>query len=147
GGYEFTDFEWYKNGNLIGRDQYYSAGDHTDQLLDPDAYYYVKMKTINGDVLQTCPMQPVLSHDYSIQLTPNPIPKGKRMLRITPRMPSYMLNELRYTVYSLNGSVVMKSSFEQDGKLINLPDTIASGVYFVRFKASGFVKTYKIVVQ
>lgn len=147
GGYKFKAYKWYKNGHLIGKEQYYSAGDKINQLLDPNAEYYVEMTTVDGDVLRTCASEVVLEHDYAMTLSPNPVPKTMRVLQVDADFPIGELKNMGYTIYSLSGRTIVKASFDYRSKKINLPVNIASGVYLVRFTSPHFTKTYKVIVQ
>jgi|GEM_PF-2173531 len=54
GGYEFKDFQWFKNGNTIGEMQFYSAGPSSKDTLNPNDIYKVIMHTTNGMRISTC---------------------------------------------------------------------------------------------
>ena len=54
GGYEFKEFQWFKNGNTVGEMQFYSAGPSSKDSLNPSDIYKVTMYTKNGMRISTC---------------------------------------------------------------------------------------------
>jgi uncharacterized repeat protein (TIGR02543 family) len=56
GGYEFTDFKWFRNNDeiSIGNLQYYSAGPSNADALDPSDIYKIVMQTKEGIRISTC---------------------------------------------------------------------------------------------
>jgi hypothetical protein len=54
GGYEFTNFTWFKNNNKTGYLQFYSAGPRSRDTLNPNDIYKVLMQTANGIRISTC---------------------------------------------------------------------------------------------
>jgi len=69
GGYEFTDFQWYKDGQAIGgatKSYLYIA----DNKLDINARYSVKVtRASDGVTLLTCPVAPTQHSDITIYPT------------------------------------------------------------------------------
>jgi len=58
GGYEFTDFNWFKNDEAIGNLQFYSAGPKTTDVLNVEDTYRVTMHTKDGIRISTCEGNP-----------------------------------------------------------------------------------------
>jgi hypothetical protein len=78
GGYTFTHYQWYRNGQPIGIDQqYYSAGPTRADLLDPAAEYSVAVTTAEGKTLHVCPGKVTLKQTSSLRAYPNPVQAGK----------------------------------------------------------------------
>src|SRR5690606_27026111 len=105
GGYQFTAYQWYKDGILVGTGQYFSEGDNPADTLDPDAEYMVKVTTAQGEVLQTCIGQILLLHSNQARLYPNPIVTG-RTITIEADFPVAELQEMEISIYSLTGSLI-----------------------------------------
>ncbi|MCL2282386.1 MAG: InlB B-repeat-containing protein [Fibromonadales bacterium] len=58
GGYEFSDYKWFKNGNWAGEDQFYSAGPSSADTLSAKDIYKVTMHTADGMRISTCEGNP-----------------------------------------------------------------------------------------
>jgi hypothetical protein len=69
GGYDFSDFQWYKNGQVIdGATESYLYTENG--RLDTTAQYQVKVtRTVDGVSLLTCPYQPSLHTDVMVYPT------------------------------------------------------------------------------
>jgi hypothetical protein len=72
GGYHFTAYEWFENGQKIGEGQYYSVGKNRTDVLNEMSQYSVTLTTDDGTVLHSCEgkisLQSVALHVY-----PNPV--------------------------------------------------------------------------
>ncbi|MFD2826816.1 beta strand repeat-containing protein [Leeuwenhoekiella polynyae] len=128
GGYEFTTFEWYKNGKLVGTGPYYSAGDNANDMLDPNAEYRAKMTTADGTVLQTCNTTLKTRSAYGIVLVPNPVPAGSQ-LTLTANFPKEELKDMEIMIFSTNGVLLKQTRVSGATNRIDLPFSIASGAY------------------
>ncbi|MUV02277.1 T9SS type A sorting domain-containing protein, partial [Flavobacterium rakeshii] len=146
GGYSFVAYEWYKNGNLVGNQQYFSEGETINDLLDPDAEYYLKLTTVEGDVLQTCVSNIVLQHVSSMRVYPNPARIGGEVI-VDVDFPSFELDDMQIEIYDLNGRIV--HTVKSNGKLtsVKLPGTIQEGVYIVICTTENLQKSFKIIVR
>jgi uncharacterized repeat protein (TIGR02543 family) len=60
GGYEFTDFKWFKNGEEVNKLQFYSAGPSSKDILNPTDVYNATMHTVNRLKFSTCQGNPVI---------------------------------------------------------------------------------------
>jgi hypothetical protein len=58
GGYEFADFEWFKNNTGVSDSQFYSAGPSSKDILNPQDVYKVTMRTKDGMRISTCAGNP-----------------------------------------------------------------------------------------
>ncbi len=146
GGYHFESFEWYKDGVLIGTDQYYSAGENSSDQLDLDANYSATMTTEEGDVLQTCDF--IISKDnvFTMAVSPNPVSAGSSIDVIT-NFTTEMLDNMTIRVSRLYGSTVLETASGTNKSQINLPATMTSGTYIVTSTADGVKLTGKIIVK
>ena len=146
GGHRFASFSWFRNGQLIGTDQSYSAGDDTSDRLDLNAQYSVEMKTEEGDVLQTCAFAVTYINSFSLKVAPNPVAAGSKIDVITTYTPE-MLAGLKITVSNFNGAVIMQESSRSNNSRITLPSSFTPGTYVVTTQAGGVVLSAKIIVQ
>ncbi len=146
GGYEFTAYEWYKNGQLVGTGQYYSAGDDMGDQLDPSAEYHVKMTTVSGEVLQTCIGQILLQHSNQARLYPNPVATGS-VITIEADFPAAELEQMEISIYSLTGSLVTKVRSSVPSTQIQLPVNVEAATYIVVLQTPNINKSFKLIVD
>jgi hypothetical protein len=146
GGYSFTAYEWYKNGVVVSKKQYLSEGPTNNDLLDPNAEYYVKLTTVEGDVLQTCTTNIVLEHNYRLSVTPNPAKAGKEII-VTVDFPAQEIDNMQIDVYDLSGRKVYGTRSSQRVTAIQLPGTIQASTYLVMCTTPNHQKTFKIIVS
>ncbi|KAF2514954.1 T9SS type A sorting domain-containing protein [Flavobacterium foetidum] len=146
GGYEFTAYQWFKNGQLIGTGQYYSAGESIGNVLDPTASYMVKMTTKDGKVLQTCSAQITLTQTLQAKLYPNPIQSGK-IITVEADFPSEELEKMQISLYSVTGQLVKTVHSSSVRTEIQLPETTESNMYLVVLETPNVKKSFKVIVK
>ncbi|QSW88743.1 T9SS type A sorting domain-containing protein [Flavobacterium endoglycinae] len=146
GGYEFTAYQWFKNGQLIGTGQYYSAGETITSLLDPNAQYMVKMTTKDGKVLQTCPTQITLKNSLQAKLYPNPIETGKA-ITIEADFPTEELEKMQISLFSVSGQLVKTVQSSSAKTEIQLPETAAGNTLLVVLETPNIKKSFKVIVK
>ncbi|MGS2741045.1 Ig-like domain-containing protein [Sinomicrobium sp. M5D2P17] len=144
GGYRFVKYEWFKNGALIGTGQYYSAGDNSNDLLDPTAHYSVRMTTDSGDVLTTCEAEIILEASLEMKAYPNPVLSGQ-LLHIMADLPQEELSQLSIRVYNQSGKTVLQTTGKSKETALSLPRL--PGVYLVQCQTGQRQKTFKIIVK
>ncbi|GLB50763.1 T9SS type A sorting domain-containing protein [Neptunitalea lumnitzerae] len=146
GGYQFVAYEWYVNNELISTDQYFSAGPTNNDLLDESALYYLRLTTVDGDVLQTCVSTITLEHDYSMSITPNPVWSGKQ-ITVTVDFPIEELDNMEIAIYDLYGKKVFTTQASDRINIVQLPVSIQPAPYLVRCVTPNRQKTFKIIVR
>ena len=147
GGYRFVNYEWFKDGQFIGSEQYYSAGPNTTDNLDPDADYYVRMELENGDILQTCIGSVTLVHDFSASIFPNPNESGKQLNVEIDQIQISAERPLHIQLYSLQGIEVGNWRSTRNITNVQLPETLAAGVYIVKCTAGRNIRTFKLIIE
>ncbi|MBS7229458.1 T9SS type A sorting domain-containing protein [Flavobacterium psychroterrae] len=145
GGYEFVSYQWFKNGQLIGTGQYYSAGDDLANSLDKTADYSVKMTTKDGKVLSTCSTKITTQKTLSAKLYPNPIQAGK-VITIEADYPQEELDNMQISLYSVSGQLVNTIKSSSVITEIQLPDA-ESNMYIVVIETPNIKKTLKVIVN
>ncbi|RED23662.1 hypothetical protein BD847_2725 [Flavobacterium cutihirudinis] len=145
GGYEFVSYEWFKNGQLVGTGQYYSAGDNVNDALDPSAEYSVKMKTKDGQILQTCNSRVSTQKSLSAKLYPNPIQIGK-VITIETDFPSEELEKMQINLYTVTGQLIKTVKSSSALTEIQLP-IADSTMYLVVIETPNIKKTLKVIVN
>ncbi|GHT81077.1 hypothetical protein FACS189467_4520 [Bacteroidia bacterium] len=125
GGYEFTHYEWYRNGQPIGIDQqYYSAGPARTDLLDPAVDYSAAVTTIEGKVLHVCPGRVTLT-PTSLRAYPNPVPHGTTVTLESPAADGSLIR-----LYNITGGLIDDTKQLYNGKAqLTAPQAI--GIYVI----------------
>ncbi|BFM45408.1 hypothetical protein CFS9_40490 [Flavobacterium sp. CFS9] len=146
GGYEFVSYQWFKNGQVIGTNQYFSAGESQSNTLDLTADYSVKMTTKDGKVLQTCPSKIKTQKSLEVKLYPNPVETGK-MLTVDADLPEGDLENMQISLYSVTGKLLttMKSSTAQTQ--VQLPPSTESNMVLVVIESGNIKKSFKVIVK
>ncbi|WP_060875115.1 MBG domain-containing protein [Myroides odoratus] len=144
GGYKFTKYEWYKNNELIGTQQAYSAGDKYGMKLDDTAIYHAVLTLANGTKLTTCPIEIILKKNGKLKVYPNPVSKTQALQVDLEENKVY---ENSYTIYNVVGQIIFHGVFTDEKKEVNLPATIASGSYFLVLKSEGKHQSVQFIVK
>jgi hypothetical protein len=125
GGYEFTNYEWFKNGQPIGTDQqYYSAGPARSDQLDPAADYSVTVTTKEGKQLHVCPGRVTLAPRAALKAYPNPAQSGTKVT-----VESGAANGSTIRIYNITGGLVGTGQMQGGEVQITAPQT--TGVYLI----------------
>jgi hypothetical protein len=130
GGYEFVAYEWFKNGRRVSTEQSFSEGDNASDLLDPTAAYYVKMTTVQGDVLQTCISTVELGAAFSLSVLENPVRFG-RHLNLRADFPLSELEGATYQIYTAAGRLIKTVPVQGFDSSVALSSSIPVGLYRV----------------
>lgn len=146
GGYEFTAYQWFKNGQLIGTGQYYSASESLNSPLDPTADYSVKMTTKDGKILQTCTSKITLTNSFQAKLYPNPIQTGKT-ITVEADYPQEELDQMQISLYSVTGQLIKTVQSSSVLTEIQLPQTTESNIIMVVLEAPNVKKSFKVIVK
>ena len=129
GGYEFTEYEWLKNGEVIGTGQYYSAGNQSSDILDQGAVYTVRMKTKEGQWLSSCGFGFLPDASFTIGIFPNPLRAGD-VLKVKVSDPA----EARVSILTLTGQPVLQTFIKAGSGEIKLPSQISAGSYILHYE-------------
>ncbi len=127
GGYNFTGFQWYKDGKkefgFLGK--YY----HNDRSgLTSGSYYHIVLITSNGDTLQTCPYRYEAPAMAKIQVYPNPARQGTKLtvdLSDMVELPDYI------EIFNSQGVLLNSININEFAK-IDVPMNYANGVYVIK---------------
>ncbi|WP_264537901.1 T9SS type A sorting domain-containing protein [Flavobacterium sp. N1736] len=146
GGYEFVAYQWFKNGQLIGTGQYYTAGNDTNNVLDPTAVYSVKMTTKDGKILQTCESAITLQNTLLAKLYPNPVEVGK-ILTVEADYPAEDLADMQISLYSVTGQLIKTVQSSSVKTEIQLPAATEGNMYLVVLEGANIKKSFKVIVK
>ena len=120
GGYEFTAFQWYKNGEPLPEENH----SYLYQPLDQDATYYVELTRADGVVVATCPIQPTYHEQQSDYPT---IVSANQQVHIRVEQPT------KVYVYSSLGQLVNTYSLTAGEAVFQTP--AHAGIYIIRYEA------------
>jgi hypothetical protein len=144
GGFRFTSYKWYRNGQPVATDQSWSAGAN-GQPINPNDVFYVEVTAvgINGTI-RSC-QSTVALRSLQVAAYPNPVSTGQ-MLNVETDVDEDLLQGATIDVYNLTGARV--AQFKVQGRLTTIPVNYASGMYiFVLTGKDGLRKDIKVVVQ
>ena len=117
GGYEFLDYQWYKNNEpLMGENHSYLY-----QPLDTTAEYYVVVTRSDSVQIATCPIQPVYHPQQS---------KYPSVVKAGQKMRMYMAQETTIWYYTVSGQLYSSFTMPQGHGMMDVPNT--PGVYVLR---------------
>ncbi|MFQ6600980.1 T9SS type A sorting domain-containing protein [Flavobacterium sp. C3NV] len=145
GGYEFVSYQWFKNGQLVGTGQYYSAGDDLTNSLDKSADFSVKMTTKDGKTLQTCSTKITTQKSLAARLYPNPIQSGQ-VITVEADYPAEELENMQISLYNVSGQLIKTLKSSTVRTEIQLPDA-ESNMYVVVIETPNIKKTLKVIVN
>jgi hypothetical protein len=134
GGYDFTAFQWYENGEAL-------SGETRSYLYKPlitGGEYSVLLTEKDGTQLMTCP----LIAEKKIELTLYPTVAAPRQ-----QIHCYMSQPGEITLYDAMGRQVLHSIMTSGDNVFEAP--FAAGMYtvLVRQKSTDKMKSYKLIIQ
>ena len=133
GGYEFTAFQWYKDGEPILNETH----SYLYQDLDMEATYYVELTRADGTIVATCPIQPV----YHEQQTAFPT-----IVSASQHLPMYMERKATIWYYTISGQLY--STFTLPQGYTSLPTPGQSGSFIIKsVDADGETQAQIMIVQ
>ena len=133
GGYDFTDFQWYKKGQMLVGE----TGPYLYQPLEIGAEYSAMLTELSGLRLMTCPI--IITEHTDITLYPTIVTR-KEMMRVSVTQNALL------TMYSMMGEKVSTHSLTHGETQIEAPMT--QGIYLAEVVLeSGKRKVIKIMVR
>ena len=121
GGFEFTAFQWYKDGvPMEGENHSYIY-----QPLDFNASYYVELTRPDGVVMATCPIEPVYHEQQSDYPT---------IVKARQRVPMYRETSAQIWYFTISGQLYSTTSLPEGYGSLEVPDM--PGVYVLKSVSS-----------
>lgn len=108
GGYEFTAFQWYKNGQPIPGETH----SYLYQDLDMNALYHVELTRPDGVVIATCPIQPTYHEQQSDYPT---------IAKAAQRMPVYSEQSATVWYFTMSGQLYGTCTLPQGYGTLDIP--------------------------
>jgi len=133
GGYQFTAFQWYKNGQpILGQTKSYLY-----EPLDFDASYTVMLTRPDGTTIETCPIYP----EYHEQQSDFPT-----VLQVGQQVPVRNDKAAYVTIYTVSGQLYTTLSLPAGRSNVTAP--LQQGVYIVKIVDSeGNTRAQQIIVE
>ncbi|MDR2223909.1 MAG: T9SS type A sorting domain-containing protein [Flavobacteriaceae bacterium] len=145
GGYLFTGYQWYRNGEVISKKQTYSAGGEVGAILDAGAEYHVELTLYDGRKIVSCPIVIASKSKAGLVVYPNPVNKSiHTQLYVRSQR---KITQGTYSVYTLLGQRIAQGELSGENMAISLPNTIASGSYFLVLKGEDVSETVQFIVK
>lgn len=144
GMYSDEGYQWYMNKQPIPRatGQYYSA----DATLDFSASYFVRLVTIAGDTIYSCPLTPEFrTANATMRAYPNPILKGE-FLTIETGSAFDNIEEVFVQLLNFNGHTVLTNHFKGTTGTLMI-DKVESGYYILRLSCKNKNMSFGIFVK
>ncbi len=133
GGYDFTAFQWYKDGSpLAGETGYY-----LNQMLEQGAEYSALLTEVNGTQLMTCPLV-IGGARLNVSVEPTLVAK-QQPVRCQVSMMA------KVWVYDVMGKVLVCNTLQQGETYIQMPQR--SGIYLLKVVLqTGEEKNFRVLV-
>ena len=146
GGYRFTEYKWFKDGEYIGSGQYYSAGNRTTDRLDQDGQYYVELLTEEGQRLRTCVSGISVENSNQALLAPSPIRAGYET-EFYADFSEEELKGMKISIANLNGKIIKQLKTSARITKILIPANAQQGVYILTYETNIRVESIKFFIQ
>lgn len=145
GGYRFTSYKWFRNGQEIGTGQSYSAGKEGEQLNATDQYYVELTSNQFEGTLRTCAGTPTLKN-MSVKVYPNPA-KASETVYLEADVDEELLEGAYIEVYNISGVRIERIKVEGRLTPINMKSSALGTYLFVLKGKDGFSQNLKVVVN
>lgn len=140
GGYRFISYKWYRNGEMVGTDQAYSAG--SGNKLNSTDSYYVQVTTDRGEVMRTC-VANVTSVGMKVSVYPNMVAEGSSVT-VEADLTNDLLENAVIKIY--NGNGIHVSDTKVTGRYTQVSVQGAAGIYVLKFVSDqGFTSEMKVI--
>lgn len=146
GGYHFVGYEWFKNGESIGKEQVYSAGDSSQDLLEVGASYHAILMTDKGEELHVCPLVVERKGTFGVRLYPSPAQVGSTVtLQVNQSAGDFERGSM--DIYNMKGQHILSQELSSALTEFELPHTIQSGVYIAVLRINNKQEVIRFIVE
>ncbi|MHC5310514.1 MBG domain-containing protein [Myroides sp. LJL116] len=146
GGFQFKDFQIFKNQELIASGQVYSAGQTINDVIDRNAEYSAILTTLDGEVIHTCEVSFDAQATYNIEVAPNPVRIGEDV-SIRFDFPSEQFNGAFYQLYTIKGQLVASGDLQNTLSQVNINNNLTEGLYFLVLRYNNKLKSFTLMVK
>ena len=134
GGYDFTAFQWYENGELLAGE----TGSYLYRPLQIGAEYAALLTDTAGMQLMTCPL--VATEQTEVLLYPTMADRGQ-FVRCRVSEPAEL------TLYDATGKCVLSQALERGDTPLEMPDVCGMYMAHIVMRTNNKAKTIKLVVR
>ena len=133
GGYDFSAFQWYKDGVLLPEETH----SYLNQSLSFESEYSVLLTNTDGLQLMSCP---IIAEDKSeLSVYPTILKQGELVN-------CHLMNNNALYIHDSTGKIIQEQQLEEGTTAVALP--AVSGVYLLRFVSNDHIeRTFKVIVQ
>ena len=144
GGFDFSDYEWYRNGVKVEGDSvsFLYLGDG-ESFTEGDCYYLVLTRSDDGVVMRTCELCPTLTSVDKIEASG--IDVSSTLLNKGQLISIENLDKGQVNIYSLTGLLV--DSYDVMSEFIEIVAPQQSGFYLLQIVSPEYNVVYKIYVK
>ena len=133
GGYDFSAFQWYKDGVLLPGETH----SYLNQSLSFESEYSVLLTNTEGLQLMSCPI--IAEDKAELSVYPTILKQGEMVK-------CHMTDNNALYIHDSMGKIIQELQLEEGTTAITLP--IVSGVYLLRFVSNDHIeRTFKVIVQ
>lgn len=140
GGYHFSGFQWYRNGNMIvgATSSVYYLGDN-EQFANSDIFHVVLTRSDDGKIVETCPITTVERTDLSEYPALTEVRANSSLMIMNVR------TDVLVRLYNVSGIFWGEYFVDQSRPYITAP--AVCGIYVIVVERSDERKCFKIVVR
>ena len=144
GGFDFSDYEWYRNGVKVEGDSvsFLYLGDG-ESFTEGDCYYLVLTRSDDGVVMRTCELCPTLTSVDKVEASG--IDVSSTLLNKGQLISIENLDKGQVNIYSLTGLLV--DSYDVMSEFIEIVAPQQSGFYLLQIVSPEYNVVYKIYVK
>ncbi len=147
GGYNFIAYEWFKNGNSVSTEQFFSEGPDRSDVLDPNALYSVQVTLSNGDIIRTCEAIIENGNTFSFDFSRNPVSDRNLRLIIDISLNNFDNQNTFLDIYDIRGRHIARHQVNDFHTNILLPNDIQEGIYLVSLSDKNSRITKKVIIK
>ncbi|WP_410879378.1 MBG domain-containing protein [Myroides sp. DW712] len=143
-GYVFTAYQWFKNGEPVGTQQAYSAGNKYGDVLEVGATYHVELTLHNGKKITSCPIYIEAPTQSELSVYPNPVKKNQALY---VNLAQEHQETIGYIIYDLKGQMIQRGKLQQGNSSLMIPSTVATGSYFLVLKTEDGQQSVQFIIR
>ncbi|MGG5508152.1 MULTISPECIES: MBG domain-containing protein [unclassified Myroides] len=144
GGYVFSAYEWFKNGESMGKKQFYSAGSDAGTTFEASAVYEVELTLHNGQKIRSCPIVLENKQGTNWAVYPNPVEKNTWL---SLRLDDKPQEAITYAIYSIKGQLIKRGQVDPTRMGIEIPATAATGSYYLVLKTADRQEGIQFIIK
>ncbi|MDR0194590.1 MAG: MBG domain-containing protein, partial [Myroides sp.] len=146
-GYKFINYQWFKNGVLVGTKQSYSVGQNENNKLNPKDEYYVIVKSTEEEEIYSTRINIYEEGTKEVLLYPNPVSIKDMTTNIKIDYSEDQFRSGKVDILMANGKFVYGQELTIGENKIVLPSQISAGIYFAVVEINGRKQTIRFIIK